>query len=161
MNTFFRIFRSIIYVPAFILFFGWIALRVRVYDSKIGIELPRWTRLPGIIFMIAGGFLVLTCVGIFIIRGKGTPAAFDPPTEFVATGPYAFVRNPMYIGGFILLTGFGLYHHSLSILILLLLLFLVFHLFVVYYEEPTLEKQFGKSYTEYKKRINRWIPKWK
>jgi protein-S-isoprenylcysteine O-methyltransferase Ste14 len=161
VNTFFRILRSIIYVPLFILFFGWIALRVRVYDPKIGIELPGWTRLPGIIFMIAGGFLVLTCVVIFITRGKGTPAAFDPPTEFVATGPYAYVRNPMYIGGFILLTGFGLYHHSLSILILLLILFLVFHLFVVYYEEPTLEKQFGKSYSEYKKRINRWIPKWK
>ena len=161
MNTFFRILRSIIYVPLFILFFGWIALRARVYDSKIGIELPEWTRLPGIIFMIAGGFLVLTCVVIFIILGKGTPAAFDPPTEFVATGPYAYVRNPMYIGGFILLTGLGLYHHSLSILILLLILFLVFHLFVVYYEEPTLEKQFGKSYTDYKKRINRWIPKWK
>jgi len=143
VNTFFRIFRSIIYVPSFILFFGWIALRARVFDSKIGIILPGWTRTPGFIFIIAGGTLVLICVVVFIIRGKGTPAAFDPPTEFVATGPYAYVRNPMYIGGFILLSGFGLYHNSLSILILLFILFVFFHLFVVFYEEPTLERQFG------------------
>lgn len=159
MNTFFRILRSIIYVPLFILFFGWIAVRVRVFDPEIGVMLPLWTRTAGIAFMIIGGILVLTCVVVFIIRGKGTPAAFDPPTEFVATGPYAYVRNPMYIGGFILLVGFGLYHYSLSILILSVVLIVIFHLFVVFYEEPILERQFGKSYVEYKKHINRWLPK--
>lgn len=159
MKTLFRTLRSIIYVPAFILFFGWLALRVRIYDASIGVSLPSWTRLPGIIFMLLGGTLVLICIAIFIYRGKGTPAAFDPPTEFVATGPYAYVRNPMYIGGFILLAGFGFYHHSFSILILLIALLFFFHLFVVFFEEPVLTKQFGESYLNYKKRINRWIPK--
>jgi protein-S-isoprenylcysteine O-methyltransferase Ste14 len=108
--------------------------------------------------MIAGGILVMICVMVFIFRGKGTPAVFDPPSEFVAAGPYAYVRNPMYIGGFILLIGFGLYHFSLSILILSFLLFGLFHLFVVFVEEPTLEKLFGNSYIEYRKTITRWIP---
>jgi protein-S-isoprenylcysteine O-methyltransferase Ste14 len=161
VNTFFRIFRSVIYVPLFIFLFGWIADRARVFDPKIGVLLPLWSGPAGIIFMIAGGILVLICVVVFITRGKGTPAAFDPPTEFVASGPYAYVRNPMYIGGFILLTGFGLYHHSLSILILSVILIAIFHLFVVFYEEPVLEKQFGKSYVDYKKHINRWIPRLK
>ena len=151
--------RSIIYVPLFILLFRWIALRVRVYDSKIRITLPGWTRSLGIIFMIFGGILVLICVTVFIIRGKGTPAVFDPPKEFVAEGPYAFVRNPMYIGGLILLIGFGLYLTSISILILSIVLISFFHLFVVFVEEPALERSFGKSYSEYKKKINRWIPK--
>ena len=159
MNTFFRILRSIIYVPLFILFFGWIAVRVLVFDPKIGGILPFGTRPAGIVFMIVGWILVLTCVVVFIIKGKGTPAVFDPPTEFVATGPYAYVRNPMYIGGFILLVGFGLYRNSLSILILSIILIVIFHLFVVFFEEPILERQFGKSYIEYKNRINRWIPK--
>ncbi len=159
MKLLFRILRSIIYVPAFILSFGWMADGVRVYDAELGVALPLWTRPPGIIFIIVGGIIVLMCVVVFIIRGKGTPAAFDPPVEFVATGPYAFVRNPMYIGGFGLLVGFGLYRNSLSILILSVVLIFIFHLFVVYFEEPILEKQFGKSYVEYKKRINRWIPK--
>ena len=161
MNLCFRILRSIIYVPAFILLFGWIGGTVRVFDQRIGIRLPPWTITPGIICMIIGGMLVLACVGVFITRGKGTPAAFDPPREFVASGPYAYVRNPMYIGGLILLIGFGLYHQSLSILILSVILIFLFHLFVVFYEEPVLEKQFGKSYVDYKKNINRWMPKWK
>ena len=65
----------------------------------------------------------------------------------------------MYIGGFILLIGFGLYHTSLSIVILSVILIGLFHLFVVFVEEPNLEKLFGKSYIEYKKQVNRWIPK--
>ena len=160
MQTLFSFIRSLIYVPAFILFFGWIALRVRVYDQDIGL-LSEWTKLPGIILMVVGGILVLICVGVFIIRGKGTPAVFDPPTEFVAIGPYKFVRNPMYIGGFILLIGVALFHHSISILILCGVLFFLFHLFVVFVEELQLEKRFGESYIEYKNSVNRWVPKGK
>ena len=161
MKLFFIILRSIIYVPLFILFFGWIALNVRGFDRQIGALLPLWARSIGIVFMTVGGILVLTCVAVFIIRGRGTPAVFDPPNQFVAAGRYAYVRNPMYIGGFILLVGFGLYHISISILILSVILLGLFHLFVVFVEEPRLEKTFGESYFEYKKQINRWIPKLK
>jgi protein-S-isoprenylcysteine O-methyltransferase Ste14 len=156
MQTLFPFIRSLIYVPAFILFFGWIAFRVRVYDKDIGL-LPEWTKLPGIILMILGSILCLICILVFIIKGKGTPAVFDPPTEFVAIGPYKYVRNPMYIGGFILLIGFGLYYSSSSILILSVILFLLFHLFVVFVEEPDLKKRFGESYLSYKKTVKRWV----
>ncbi len=111
--------------------------------------------------MLIGGIIVLLCVIIFIVRGKGTPAVFDPPTKFVAMGPYAYVRNPMYIGGFILLIGFGLYHASVAILILSVILLAIFHLFVVIVEEKKLEGSFGESYLDYKKHLNRWIPKFK
>ncbi len=141
------------------LFFGWIALGVRAYDQTLGIALPEWTRAIGIIFMIVGSVLVLICVGIFVARGRGTPAIFDPPREFVALGPYKYVRNPMYVGGFILLLGFGLYHHSVSILALALLLAFLFHLFVLWVEEPGLEQRFGSSYRDYKNSVNRWLPK--
>ena len=161
MKLFFTILRSIIYVPLFILLFGWLALNVRVYDTKLGVILPQWTSIIGIIIMAVGVILVLICVIVFVVRGKGTPAVFDPPTEFVAVGPYAYVRNPMYIGGFILLVGFGLYHVSLSILILAVILMAVFHFFVLIVEEPNLERLFGKSYLDYKKKTNRWLPKLK
>src|SRR5262245_52153381 len=126
MKLLFTILRSAIYVPLFILAFGWIALQVRVYDKDIGIIMPLWIRWPGILLMIVGGMIVLLCVIVFIVRGKGTPAVFDPPREFVATGLYAYVRNPMYIGGFILLAGFALYHYSAAMFILLLALFILF-----------------------------------
>lgn len=161
MKLLFILFRSIIYVPLFILAFRWIALRTLVFDQYLPVVLLPWTGLAGIILMLAGGTLVLTCVAVFIFRGKGTPAIFDPPTEFVATGPYTYVRNPMYIGGFILLVGFGLYNGSISILILSLLLLGLIHLFVVYVEEPILKKQFGKSYADYKMRVSRWLPRLK
>ena len=161
MKQFFIILRSIIYVPLFILLFGWLALQVRVYGIKLSVRLPQWTSIIGIIIMGVGAILVLICVAVFVIRGKGTPAVFDPPTEFVAVGPYAYVRNPMYIGGFILLVGFGLYHTSLSILIFAVILLIVFHFFVLTVEEPNLERLFGKSYLDYKKKINRWLPKLK
>ncbi len=67
-------------------------MNVRVFDLKFGVTLPLWTRSIGLIFMVGGGILVLICVAVFIIRGKGTPAVFDPPTEFVAT-----VLMPMYV----------------------------------------------------------------
>jgi len=156
MQTLFPFIRSLIYVPAFILFFGWIVLRVRVYDKDIGL-LPEWTIIPGIILMVIGGILCLICILVFIIKGKGTPAVFDPPTEFIAIGPYKYIRNPMYIGGFILLIGFGLYFSSLSILILSVILFFLFHLFVIFVEEPQLTKRFGESYLRYKKTVKRWI----
>lgn len=147
-----------IYVPLFILLFGWLALNVRVYDKELGIILPQWASIIGIVCMAIGSILVLLCVVFFVIRGKGTPAVFDPPTEFVAAGLYAYVRNPMYIGGFILLVGFGLYHLSLSILILAVILIVVFHFFVLMVEEPNLERLFGKSDLDYKKKTNRWLP---
>ena len=161
MKLFFTILRSMFYVPLFILLFGWLALTIRVYDTKLGVILPQWTPIIGIVTMTVGSILILICVIFFVIKGKGTPAVFDPPTEFVAAGPYAYVRNPMYIGGVILLVGFGLYHLSLSILVLAIILIVVFHFFVVLVEEPNLERLFGKSYLDYKKKINRWLPKLK
>ena len=161
MQTIFIALRTLIYVPGFIFLFGWVALGVHAFDPNIGIVLPVWTRVLGIIVMIAGSVLVLICVGVFVARGRGTPAIFDPPQEFVALGPYKYVRNPMYVGGFILLIGFGLYHHSVSILTLALLLAFLFHLFVLWVEEPGLEQRFGFSYRDYKNSVNRWLPKWK
>jgi len=89
MKLLFRIFRSVIYVPLFILGFGLIALQVKVYDPRIGLLLPSWATTAGIVLIVLGSILVLICVVTFIYRGKGTPAVFDPPKEFVATGPYA------------------------------------------------------------------------
>ncbi len=105
--------------------------------------MPAWTETLGIIFMPVGGMLALSCAAVFIARGRGTPAPFDAPEEFVAAGPYKYVRNPMYIGALVLLIGFGLYLHSISILLLSLVVFLLVGLFVVYFEEPNLSRKFG------------------
>ena len=159
MKTLFLALRSVIYMSGFLLFFGWIALLVRTFDQSFGVSLPAATEIPGAILLVIGATLGLACAGVFISRGRGTPAIFDAPRAFVAIGPYKYVRNPMYIGGLVLLIGFGLYERSISILFLALLLFPLVHLFVLFYEEPTLTRKFGSSYQEYRKAVRRWIPR--
>jgi protein-S-isoprenylcysteine O-methyltransferase Ste14 len=150
--------RAIVYMIGFLSFFVLLALRVRALDRFIQVSLPDGVEILGVGLMIAGGVLGLACVGAFIVRGKGTPAPFDAPKIFVAVGPYRYVRNPMYVGGLLLLLGLGLYEHSVSILLMALTLLLVVHLLVVLYEEPTLRKLFGASYEEYCKSTRRWLP---
>jgi protein-S-isoprenylcysteine O-methyltransferase Ste14 len=148
-------------MSGFLLFFGWVALRVRAFDQRLGVSLPAVAEIPGAILVVLGAILVLACADVFISRGRGTPAIFDPPRAFVAIGPYQYVRNPMYIGGLMLLLGFGLCQRSISILFLTLPLFLLLHLFVLFYEEPTLTRKFGSSYQEYLRAVRRWIPRWR
>ena len=159
MKALFLALRSVIYMSGFLLFFGWIALLVRTFDQTFGVSLPAASEMPGAILGVVGAILVLGCAGVFISRGRGTPALFDAPRVFVAIGPYKYVRNPMYVGGLMLLIGFGLYERSISILFLALLLFLLVHLFILFYEEPTLTRKFGSSYQEYRKAVRRWIPR--
>jgi len=159
MATVFVAFRALCYMAAFILFFGWLAARVQPLDERLKIPLPAWITIGGVLVGTIGALTVLACAGVFVMRGRGTPAIFDPPREFVAAGPYRFVRNPMYIGGFVMLMGFGLYRRSLAILLFAVAILVLFHLYVVFVEEPGLEARFGQSYFAYKQSVNRWLPR--
>jgi protein-S-isoprenylcysteine O-methyltransferase Ste14 len=106
----------------------------------------------------AGAAIAVISVGTFVGKGKGTPAPFDAPREFVAAGPYRFVRNPMYIGGLLALLGFGLIMRSPSMALFAPLWSLFAHGFVVLYEEPVLRQKFGDTYRRYCERVPRWIP---
>jgi len=150
--------RAVIYMTGFVLLWGWVAIRVHAFDRGLGVPLPLATRILGVIFMGLGGILAVTCAGVFVAQGRGTPAPFDAPRNFVAVGPYRCVRNPMYIGALSVLVGFGLYESSVSILLLSLVVFALVHLFVVVYEEPGLKARFGVTYSQYCAGVPRWIP---
>src|SRR5215813_15400691 len=157
MKTLIIALRAVVYMTGFVLFWGCMALRVRSLDRNLGIILPAWTGFLGVILGMLGGILALVCAGAFIVRGRGTPAPFDAPREFVAVGPYRYVRNPMYIGGWLVLSGFGLYQRSVSILLFGALCLVLVHLFVVFFEEPGLRRRFGASYADYCNAVPRWI----
>src|SRR5262249_16263629 len=72
-------------------------------------------QLTGLAIAIAGGAITLWCVLAFAMLGQGTPAPFDPPRRLVVRGPYRFVRNPMYLGAAIALSGATIYYQSLSL----------------------------------------------
>ena len=159
MKTLFIALRAAIFGTGFILLWGWIALSLHHrYDATLAFALPGWARILGITLITAGGILALACIATFVICGQGTPAPFDPPRKFVAAGPYKYVRNPMYVGGFILLLGFGLFEQSAAILLFTLPWFLFAHLFVILYEEPHLRATFGEPYDSYCHSVHRWFP---
>jgi protein-S-isoprenylcysteine O-methyltransferase Ste14 len=154
----FDLLRALAYATAFVVLWGWLALLVRPLDRNVSLVLPRWSGV-GLVLLILGAALALTCVAGFAWWGGGTPAPFDPPRRFVARGPYRFVRNPMYIGGFAVLLGYGLLALSPSILCLSLVMLGCAHLFVVWYEEPSLERRFGEDYRVYRRTVRRWLPR--
>ena len=106
-----------------------------------------------------GGTILLWSFWNFLIQGRGTPAPIDPPQELVAVGFYRYVRNPMYVGIFLILLGHFLWFEFLWLLVYLAIVFLIVHGFVTLYEEPTLKKKFGTTYHEYLQRVPRWIPR--
>jgi protein-S-isoprenylcysteine O-methyltransferase Ste14 len=158
-QTWFNALRTALYASCFIFFFAWMALQVRVYDSNFGFVLPAATVTLGMLFMVAGASVAISCIATFVVRGRGTPAPFDPPRQFVAIGPYRYVRNPMYMGGFTLLLGLALYLRSVSIVLMTIVLMFVIHLLVVLYEEPILKRKFDGPYVNYLATVNRWLPR--
>ena len=160
MKTLFIALRSAIFGAGFIWLWSWVAWGLHHrYDSSLGFALPDWTHPLGIVLMVVGGILALACIATFVTRGEGTPALFDPPRKFVAVGPYKFVRNPMYIGGCLMLFGFGLYERSPAIVLFSLPWILFAHLLVILYEEPHLRATFGLPYEAYCRSVPRWLPR--
>jgi protein-S-isoprenylcysteine O-methyltransferase Ste14 len=153
----FTILRGVIYSAAFVWLWTWLAVSVRPFDSQLPMSLPVWLRPLGFILASAGALLAGICIATFVTKGRGTPAPFDPPREFVASGPYRYVRNPMYVGAAAAILGCGLALSSPSIVLLALAFLLIMHLFVVLHEEPTLLGKFGISYQRYCSSVRRWL----
>jgi hypothetical protein len=76
---------------------GWLVGRLRPLDAALGVELPAWARAPGVVALVAGGAGVLACGAMLNTRGIGTLRGADRllPRDFLAAGPFRFVRNPM------------------------------------------------------------------
>jgi len=115
-------------------------------------------QVAGMVIGAAGAAVALWCIFTFASIGSGTPAPFDPPRRLVIQGPYSFVRNPMYIGAGLALASAALFYESLPLLGYAGLFFLATHLFVVWYEEPTLRRTFGQKYEAYCRQVGRWWP---
>jgi protein-S-isoprenylcysteine O-methyltransferase Ste14 len=121
-------------LPWFVLFFsnGYLSFQIGVF------------RFLGLLPLVFGMALALWVLLSFALVGKGTPAPFDPPQRLVVTGPFRYVRNPMYWGAVLVILGEGLVFQSFSLFLLAILLWVFFHAFVVYFEEPTLRKEFSQ-----------------
>jgi protein-S-isoprenylcysteine O-methyltransferase Ste14 len=130
--------------------------------SRAGIVRPEAMgtfQIAGMIGVATGSLLALWCVWSFARIGRGTPAPFDPPRRLVVEGPYRFLRNPMYVGAGLALCGAALFYRSLALLGYVAVLFVASHMFIVFYEEPTLRRAFGRDYESYCHEVGRWWPR--
>jgi protein-S-isoprenylcysteine O-methyltransferase Ste14 len=115
--------------------------------------------LLGLLPLLAGIALYLWCAGAFTFIGKGTPAPIAAPIFLVRSGPYQWVRNPMYLGVLAIIVGQATLFRSVALIGYALVVWLIVHLFVVSVEEPSLRRQFGESYEAYLRAVPRWLPR--
>ncbi|MCI0330810.1 MAG: isoprenylcysteine carboxylmethyltransferase family protein [candidate division Zixibacteria bacterium] len=139
---------GVILIPRWILLSGW----------NRTFEIGNWNLL-GAPLIALGAAGLLWCFWDFATFGKGTPAPIDPPKVFVSRGLYRWVRNPMYVGIALILSGEALFFESWSLFGLAAFVWFAQHLFVLLYEEPVLKQKFGAEYEAYLKTVPRWLPK--
>lgn len=129
-----------------------------LYSPSPGFGTIRWAGLP---IFLSGLLLGGWSARIFFTFGKGTPAPWDPPKRFVLMGPYRYVRNPMMLGGFMIIFGEAFLFGSLPILGYLAVLILLGHIYIVAHEEKELARRFGHPYLTYKGYVPRWWPRFR
>lgn len=118
----------------------------------------RWTMsIPAVLFTAAGITGLAACIREFYRNGRGTLASWDPPTRLVTTGLYRFTRNPMYLSVVGLVTGWATGFGSRGIGVYAAGLAGLFHLRVVWHEEPYVARTFPETWGPYAAVVPRWI----
>lgn len=112
-----------------------------------------------IILFGCGLFIAVANIITFAKIGKGTLAPWDPPKKLVIHGMYRYVRNPMISGVMMMLIAEFFYFFTLPIGIWMIVFIGIVVILIPLGEERELEKKFGDDYTEYKKHVPRWIPR--
>lgn len=107
--------------------------------------------------LLAWGWAQYRWVGRFrAAHGGGGPGVSNPPVNLVTSGPYAWTRNPMYLGHLIFLAGLAVLLSGPA--------WLVLAAHVLWFErrvredEARLASLFGQPYRDYQQRVKRWIP---
>jgi protein-S-isoprenylcysteine O-methyltransferase Ste14 len=134
----------------------WWITHWQVEAPFFGLQLLRWV---GALFIALGAIGLLDSFVRFALQGLGTPAPVFPTRHLVVSGLYRYVRNPMYVAVVSTILGQSLIFGNVRLLEYGGLAWLVAHLFVLFYEEPTLRASFGSEYDSFCAEVPRWIPR--
>ena len=123
--------------------------------------IPYWLpfRVVGAVLLVAGVVVLVDAFMRFVKEGLGTPAPVAPTEHLVVGGLYRYVRNPMYLAVSSIIFGQALLLGQLVLIPYAALFGLTVSAFVRWYEEPTLEQQFGADYDEYRRAVPAWWPR--
>ncbi|MDR2208729.1 MAG: isoprenylcysteine carboxylmethyltransferase family protein [Azoarcus sp.] len=138
----------------FACFFGmWLCPAVLVLSIS---GVARWTGF-GVLFVL-GFALLATGARLFIkARTSLSPTMPSAASSLVVTGIYRYTRNPMYLGGFVMLSAWAFFLSKLSACFFLPFFVAYLTRFQIIPEERILRAHFGVEYDDYVKRVRRWL----
>jgi protein-S-isoprenylcysteine O-methyltransferase Ste14 len=114
------------------------------------------SRVAGVL-SIALAVLILVSAFRQFNRAKTNLEPWKPTTAIVSDGVFRFSRNPIYLGFTLFYLGAAFLFNSLWLLALLAPVLFVMRYGVIAREERYLENKFGAEYSDYKRRVRRWM----
>jgi len=82
-------------------------------------------------------------------------------TYLITNGPFAYVRNPLYVGNMVMYVGIGIMSMAMFpwLLLVAMVWFYMQYSLIVTSEEEYLTERFGAAYAEYRKNVRRFLPR--
>ncbi len=120
-------------------------------------EVVPWPWNSAGLLLVAGGIGLAAAADGQFKRHRTTVKPFQPSTTLVTGGAFRLSRNPMYLGLVLVLLGVAVGSQALSPYVVCLGFALLMQLRFVAPEEVMLHEQFGDAYTEYLRRVRRWV----
>lgn len=107
--------------------------------------------------LFAAGF-ALNIWGVIVLhRAETAINPYHSASSLVATGPFRFSRNPLYVALTMILAGLSLLFNSVWGLVVLPPVLAIMHYGVILREERDLQVQFGQAYRDYCARVRRYL----
>ena len=109
--------------------------------------------------LVGIGGVLLSGWGERTFAAEGTDILPASPTnkKLVTRGPFRHTRNPMYLGLVLMALGFAFYFGTIPFYAVPVLLFVLCDFSFIPFEEAKMQRQFGDQYTDYLRRVRRWI----
>jgi protein-S-isoprenylcysteine O-methyltransferase Ste14 len=111
----------------------------------------------GILLVSAGQLLRLWAVRHIGTISRTRTTRYGP---LMTAGPYAVVRNPLYVGNWLLWTGFTLWSRLLWMLPVAWLLFFVQYRAIARWEASFIRSKYTTAYDDYARHVRAWLPRW-
>ncbi|MBI2711061.1 MAG: isoprenylcysteine carboxylmethyltransferase family protein [Actinobacteria bacterium] len=121
---------------------------------------PRWQLVVAAVIVAPVASMAVQAVMEFAAHG-GTPLPLDPPSTLVTTGPYAYVANPMQLGGTVLLAAWGLVLEQPGVIAATVVAALFSAGYAAWSEHTELSARFGEDWGRYRTGVRLWVPRWR
>lgn len=140
----------------FVLPEGVVAIEASLELPPMGLANHQW--IGGVLFGLAS-CLGLASATVMAVRGRGTPLPLQSAREFVVTGPYKVVRNPMALAGITQGVAVGIWRDSGLVVIYALCGAFLWHFVARPPEERNLLERFDEPFADYRDRVALWVPR--